>query len=541
MQNFFSSFYTLVFTSSPLLQGHKEWVTEVNVLGVVDHPNLVKLLGYCAEDDERGIQRLLIYEYMPNRSVLDHLSSQVSILDSLDLSSNHLEGPVPRSIFKLKNLSTLSLSSNKFNGTIELVMIKELGNLFTLDLSHNYLSVSVGDNDSTLSSSPKFGTLKLASCKLSRFPYLKNQSNLFYLDLSDNEIDGEIPNWIWDVGNGFLLHVNLSYNQLVALRCNFLLPIKNSLTGVLPHSICNVSCLQVLDLSDNRRSGRIPECLSTMTLGVLNLQRNNFSGSIPDAFQDNCVLQTLAVNGNSIEGKIPRSLANCKALEIIDLAFNNFNGNLPGRFLGTWEAMKADENEFDHLRFEIFQQFYQDTVTVTSKGLQFELVKIITLFTSIDFSFNNFHGKIPKELGQLKALHVLNLSNNALSGQIPSSFGNMQQLESLDLSNNQLKGEIPSSISNLNFLEFLNLQLSTEWENPDWESNSNVSSRWFRRQSRIMRASFTKLSRWRKWYFDGVEDIAFSILPQNLLRKWLSWKAGTRRSPCWWSKSKLDG
>ncbi|XP_068330111.1 serine/threonine-protein kinase PCRK1-like [Pyrus communis] len=60
-------------------QGHKEWVTEVNVLGVVVHPNLVKLLGYCAEDDERGIQRLLVYEYMPNRSVQDHLSSRFQI------------------------------------------------------------------------------------------------------------------------------------------------------------------------------------------------------------------------------------------------------------------------------------------------------------------------------------------------------------------------------------------------------------------------------------------------------------------------------
>ncbi|GAA0150126.1 hypothetical protein Leryth_009885 [Lithospermum erythrorhizon] len=58
------------------LQGHKEWVTEVNVLGVVDHPNLVKLVGYCAEDDERGIQRLLVYEYMPNGSVDDHLSGK---------------------------------------------------------------------------------------------------------------------------------------------------------------------------------------------------------------------------------------------------------------------------------------------------------------------------------------------------------------------------------------------------------------------------------------------------------------------------------
>lgn len=43
---------------------------------MVEHPNLVKLSGYCADDDERGMQRLLIYEYMPNGSVEDHLSSR---------------------------------------------------------------------------------------------------------------------------------------------------------------------------------------------------------------------------------------------------------------------------------------------------------------------------------------------------------------------------------------------------------------------------------------------------------------------------------
>ncbi|XP_054802750.1 serine/threonine-protein kinase PCRK1-like [Prosopis cineraria] len=61
------------------MQGHKEWVTEVNVLGIVEHPNLVKLVGYCADDDERGIQRLLVYEYMPNRSVEHHLSPRSEV------------------------------------------------------------------------------------------------------------------------------------------------------------------------------------------------------------------------------------------------------------------------------------------------------------------------------------------------------------------------------------------------------------------------------------------------------------------------------
>ncbi|KAJ6830899.1 putative serine/threonine-protein kinase PBL19 [Iris pallida] len=58
-------------------QGHKEWITEVNFLGVVKHPNLVRLVGYCAEDDERGMQRLLVYELMPNKSLEDHLLGRV--------------------------------------------------------------------------------------------------------------------------------------------------------------------------------------------------------------------------------------------------------------------------------------------------------------------------------------------------------------------------------------------------------------------------------------------------------------------------------
>ncbi|KAJ3692773.1 hypothetical protein LUZ60_011868 [Juncus effusus] len=55
------------------LQGHKQWLAEVQFLGVLEHPNLVKLIGYCADDGERGNQRLLIYKYMPNRSLEDHL------------------------------------------------------------------------------------------------------------------------------------------------------------------------------------------------------------------------------------------------------------------------------------------------------------------------------------------------------------------------------------------------------------------------------------------------------------------------------------
>ncbi|XP_020080498.1 probable serine/threonine-protein kinase PBL19 isoform X1 [Ananas comosus] len=54
-------------------QGHRQWLAEVQFLGVVEHPNLVKLIGYCAVDGERGAQRLLVYEFMPNKTLDDHL------------------------------------------------------------------------------------------------------------------------------------------------------------------------------------------------------------------------------------------------------------------------------------------------------------------------------------------------------------------------------------------------------------------------------------------------------------------------------------
>ncbi|KAK7330377.1 hypothetical protein VNO77_24571 [Canavalia gladiata] len=50
-------------------QGHKEWLSEINYLGQFHHPNLVKLIGYCLEGDNR----LLVYEYMPNGSLENHL------------------------------------------------------------------------------------------------------------------------------------------------------------------------------------------------------------------------------------------------------------------------------------------------------------------------------------------------------------------------------------------------------------------------------------------------------------------------------------
>ncbi|KAK4489899.1 hypothetical protein RD792_000546 [Penstemon davidsonii] len=51
------------------LQGNQEFIVEVLMLSLLHHPNLVNLIGYCADGD----QRLLVYEFMPMGSLENHL------------------------------------------------------------------------------------------------------------------------------------------------------------------------------------------------------------------------------------------------------------------------------------------------------------------------------------------------------------------------------------------------------------------------------------------------------------------------------------
>ncbi|CAN4102004.1 unnamed protein product [Withania somnifera] len=101
--------------------------------------------------------------------------------------------------------------------------------------------------------------------------------------------------------------------------------------------------------------------------------------------------------------------------------------------------------------------YYQDSVTVATKGLEYEIVRILYLYTVIDLSSNRFEGHIPSIVGDLIAVRVLNLSHNGLEGQIPPSLGSLTVVESLDLSFNQLSGEIPQQLASLTSLEFFNL------------------------------------------------------------------------------------
>ncbi|XP_042479870.1 receptor like protein 27-like [Macadamia integrifolia] len=429
-------------------------------------------------------------------------------LTYLELPSNRIGGAIPNWIWQ-KNLSRVGLFNNSL-ARLELPLPNHFFNIEILNLQSNmiqeYLPTASNQSNSEFESSILGNLTSLLSKSSFQFsisdnkltgkiPFsICNASNLDFLDLSNNQLSGTVPTCL---GSSNLRVLKLESNKLI---------------GKIPFSICNARYLDILDLSKDFLSGTIPTCLGNSNLGVLNLESNKLDGPIPPAFKDGCILHTLKLNNNTLQGKVPRSLGNCKelkvldvgynqlndtfpywlgnlsalqvfvmrsnkfggpiaqlsqadspfpSLHVIDLSFNGFTGNLPLQYILHWKAMMTAENNSDlnyisfHEKFS--DNYYQDTVAIVYKGLYLEMTRILTTLVTIDLSNNNFKGKIPDALGNLKALKVLNLSGNSLIGQIPFFLGNLSELESLDLSRNKLSGEIPRQLTSLTFLSVLNV------------------------------------------------------------------------------------
>uniref|UniRef100_A0A7N2MM58 Leucine-rich repeat-containing N-terminal plant-type domain-containing protein n=1 Tax=Quercus lobata TaxID=97700 RepID=A0A7N2MM58_QUELO len=396
-----------------------------------------------------NLQELVLSE-VDISSTLPSTLTNLTSLKAIYLGNCGLHGEFPTGIFQLPNLKSLSvhLNSNltghvpEFNRSIPLEDLRLAGTGFS-----SMLPDSIGNLKS-------LHFFDVGGCNFSGpMPFsFGNLTELTFLDLSNNNFNRGTLSWVGNLSNLSIL--NLQHNnfhghipqmfiegcQLSTINLN-----QNHFQGALPRSLANCTMLEILDIGNNHISDIFPSWLGNLPeLGVLILRSNGFHGAI---------------------GK-PETNSTFPKLHVIDLSNNYIIGKLPYEYFQIWKGMQSyDAGGLTYMQARVkihipscgWLYTYTYQMTSTNKGIKTEYWKIQDYFVAIDLSGNKFEGEIPKIVGNLKALCMLNLSNNVLTGSILSSLVNLKNLESLDLSQNMLVGEIPPQLVELTFLAFLNL------------------------------------------------------------------------------------
>ncbi|XP_062079896.1 receptor-like protein EIX2 [Humulus lupulus] len=474
-------------------------------------------------DDSNTFPPRLQYLSIFNNHLEGPILTNLSVLSDLRVllaNGNMFNGTIPESIGELQYLEDFDFSYNNFSGLVSEVHFRKLSNLKELYLSWNMLTLKF---DPTWVPPFDLLSVKLISCKLGpQFPsWLRNQTNISILDISNTEIDDVIPDWFSNHASKLGV-LNLQDNQIhgpiphylssvpvLYLSSNRFVTIKdfvcqavsdktevlqvsnNLLFGSLPDCWGNLKSLKLLMLNDNNLSGGIPSSMGFLNkIQYLSLRHNNFSGALPSSMKNCANLQFLDLEDNSLEGEIPTwmgegltnlfilglksnkfygsipsNLCHIRSIQILDLSMNALSGDIPSCI-----------NNFTHMmdnstqKMVIFHSYVikRRSGTMVYNYNEIAAVKImwkgryyqflyLELLKLIDLSSNKLSGQIPEELTNLVELVQLNLSRNHLYGPIPREIGKMSNLQALDFSNNNLSGTIPTSIEKLSFLANLDL------------------------------------------------------------------------------------
>ncbi|CAJ2629902.1 unnamed protein product [Trifolium pratense] len=376
----------------------------------------------------------------------------------IDLSSNQLEGPIPSFLLQA---AAVHLSNNKFSGSVSFLCSKSKPNILTmLDLSNNEL---MGE---------------LPNC-------WNNLTLLQFVDLSNNKFSGEIP---FSMGS-------LVYMQTLILRNNcfsgrrrttsflheelfkqvgFVGPRSEKIRFMvhsLPSWIGQSLQLVILSLRSNNFYGILPSNLCYLRkLVVLDLSRNSLSGRIPtwvNSFTSMAEETTSFTLSDHSYTLMENEEMTCKESE--RRALLKFKQSLQDEFgmLSTWEDdPNADCCKWKGVQCNNQTGYVEKLDLHGSYDHQYLSGEINLSITELqhlkylDLSNLNTSSQIPKYIGSLSNLRYLDFSNGGYYGKIPSQIGNLSQLQHLDLSSNELIGVVPFQQGNLSQLQHLDLSLN---------------------------------------------------------------------------------
>ncbi|XP_060200071.1 receptor-like protein EIX2 [Lycium barbarum] len=438
------------------LSSATNWLQVINML-----PSLVRLyLSNCG-----------LHHMTP---LLHH---NFSSLETLDLSENNFNSPVPNWVFNLASLVYLDLSSSNFtgpfpDGPVNLTSLTafmayynsfncllpkwlfDLSNLEYIDLHGSGLEGAIPSKSENIT---KLKFLDLSHNMLSgKFTNLiVKLKKLGYLGLSNNLFDGEVS----EMGNSSSLsHLYLDHNKL---------------TGTFPKSLGKLSALEDFSISHNRLEGVVTEShFSELTqLTDFSASRNNLTLKVSENWIPPFQAMYIVIGGWNIGPLFPMWLRTQKMMMYVDISDGGIQGEVPAWF---WNlASQIRLLNLSHNQFVgevpnisipsglVGNEVGPWSIDLNSNKFSGPLPLIPTTVVELDLSYNSFSKGLSNFLCEGKnesyKLVILNLGENYLSEEIPDCWMNWPNLTVLILRDNNLIGGIPGSmkvLSNLKSLDF---------------------------------------------------------------------------------------
>ncbi|XP_021821645.1 LRR receptor-like serine/threonine-protein kinase GSO1, partial [Prunus avium] len=284
-----------------------------------------------------------------------------------------------------------------------------------------------------------------------------NMSSLTVLNLTDNQLEGDITN---------------SFSELCSLRSLGLS--NNNLSGEFPKFVqilskCSQKQLEGLYLSNNRVSGKIPESIGQISsLTELSLYGNQLTGRIPASIGQMQLLTRLSLYGNRLSGRILESMGQMSNLVYINLGKNSLEGVIFETHFSKLSKLKYLDLSSNSLVLNFHSDWvppFQLSVIILRSckmGPYFpQWLQTQKNYSSLDISNTTISDIIPSWFWGLSRTAVLiNLSHNQIRGTFPSSTMEFAYSPKLNFSWNQLEGPIPSFLSKSSSLDLSYNKLS---------------------------------------------------------------------------------
>ncbi|GLT33099.1 hypothetical protein SLA2020_077130 [Shorea laevis] len=401
-------------------------------------------------------------------------------LKYLNLSGASLSGVIPPSFGNLSNLNFLDLDNDLGESNeSDLRWLSHLSSLKYLNLKGFDLIKASGYWLEAVNMLPFLKELHLPNCRLpnlpSTLPFI-NFTSLQVLGLSNNGFNSTIPYWLFNISS--LKYLDLSSNNLEgqlpafesmrSLRklCNLhtLILSTNEISGGINNFIdglsrCNSSSLETLDLGYNELTGKLPRSLGYLkNLRNLQLWHNSFQGSIPASIGNLSSLEQFYLADNKMNG-LTESLGLLSALVYFDLSENPWEGVVTEAHFVNLSSLKELHFNQNSLNVSLVFNFSSDWLP------PFKLRYIYIRSRQLG-------PKFPTWLRNQTELVTLVLNNCRISDTFPDWFWGLNlQVDELDVGSNQLSGKVPNSLS---FRESSTVDLSSNLfvgPLPLWSSN----------------------------------------------------------------------